>query len=107
MLGANKFVTPTMPEWGFLVGTAVTMQLAQHCMTTLLQQRPVASSAPSSFLIICWNVLFGCLLGDPLPGPRVAVGCLLILVPLAVVESRNAAAPAAPVPARSETEKAE
>ena len=86
-----SFVEPTGAEWLCLLGTALAMEAAQFCMTRLLRLRTMGGAAPSSFLIVFWNVLLGVLLGDPLPGARTAVGCALICGPLAVVELRKTA----------------
>lgn len=91
MLGWTSFIHPSPVEWVWLCGTALTMQLAQMCMTELLERRQVASAAPSSFLTIFWNTLFGTLLGDNLPNPMAWLGCAFIVGPLVVAEWRELA----------------
>ena len=84
--GFRAFVWPTQTEWRWLWGTVITMQLAQVCMTRLLRVRAVASAAPSSFLIVVFNIAFGLALGDDVPNASACAGCALILIPMAVVE---------------------
>ena len=94
LLGGAQFVWPRQTEWRWLWGTVITMQLAQACMTRLLRARAVASAAPSSFLIVVFNILCGLALGDPFPNAFACAGCALIVGPLALVErarSRRAA----------------
>jgi|TARA_B110000208_G_scaffold140403_1_gene169414 drug/metabolite transporter (DMT)-like permease len=63
------------------------MQFAQLAMTSVLRTRQLSIVAPSSFLIIVWNVLFGLLcFGDGLPSLHTAVGCTLVVGSLAYGE---------------------
>ena len=84
---ARYIQVPAGREAWFLLATAVSMQFAQLAMTSVLRTRQLSIVAPSSFLIIVWNVLFGLLcFGDGLPSLHTAVGCTLVVGSLAYGE---------------------
>ena len=82
--GLRGWVMPNAAESALLVGTALAMQLAQLSMTQVLRARALSRVAPSSFLIIVWNVLIGLIFfASALPTAQTLLGCALIVGALA------------------------
>ena len=73
---------PTLYESALLLCTAVSMQIAQISTVELLRRRVVRRSAPSSFLIIAWNVICGSIFFSEHPDAWTIAGCAIIIFAL-------------------------
>lgn len=88
--GLRGWVVPNATESALLFGTALAMQLAQISMTGVLRSRALSRVAPSSFLIIVWNVLIGLLFfANALPTVQTLLGCTLVVGALTWGERRR------------------
>eukprot|EP00746_Dinoflagellata_sp_MGD_P038526 gnl/MRDRNA2_/MRDRNA2_192677_c0_seq1.p1 gnl/MRDRNA2_/MRDRNA2_192677_c0~~gnl/MRDRNA2_/MRDRNA2_192677_c0_seq1.p1 ORF type:complete len:312 (+),score=17.04 gnl/MRDRNA2_/MRDRNA2_192677_c0_seq1:56-991(+) len=72
------FLWPTQSEYTWLALTALSMESAQ-CAVTRLLEKGLAESAMYFFLNVVLNMVWGYLLGDPLPSGRELVGAVIIL----------------------------
>lgn len=74
------WIHPTNVEWLALAAVGLIGGLSQLAMTHAYRQAPAAALAPFGYVSILWGTLFGYVLWDQLPGRRILVGSVIVIV---------------------------
>jgi drug/metabolite transporter (DMT)-like permease len=74
------WVRPTIWEWVGLGAVGLIGGLSQLVMTYAYRHAPASTLAPFGYVSILWSTLFGFLIWDQLPGPRVMVGSAIVIL---------------------------
>lgn len=74
------WVTPNLWEWAGLAAIGLIGGLSQLLMTYAYRHAPASTLAPFGYVSILWSTVLGFLIWNQLPGPRVMVGSVIVIL---------------------------
>ena len=87
-----KWVTPTLPELGILMGVACAATAGHYAMTRAFAAAPVTVTQPVTFLQLVWSVIAGAVFFAEPPDPFVVAGGGIIIAAVTFITWREARA---------------